>query len=287
VVIIEPPERLGRSALSDGRRLAWSEWGAPDALPVLLCPGAGTSRWLGLDAAAVRDLGVRLISVDRPGLGGSDPAPDRTLSSWAADVAEFARARELERLRAVGFSQGAPFALACARAGVVEAVAVVAGTDELAAPEVRNRLLPDVQQLVALTAADAEAAREAFRGVASAEALRQLVSATSSDVDRVVYDEPAFAAAFRRALDEAFVQGVDGYLTDTLLAMARWPFDPGAITVRVDLWYGRLDASPVHSPDHGTTLHRRIPGSRHHLLDDEGAALLWTRTGEVLGSLLR
>ena len=283
---IEPPERLGTSALSDGRRLAWSEWGDPDGRPVLFCPGAGTSRWLGLDAAAVRDLGVRLVSVDRPGLGGSDPAPDRTLLSWAADVAELARARGLVRLRAVGFSQGAPFALACAMAGVVEAVAVVAGTDELAAPEVRDQLVPDVQQLVALTAADTEAAREAFRGVASAETLGHMVGAMSSDADRAVYDSPAFAAAFRRAMDDAFAQGPDGYLTDTLLTMARWPFDPAAITTPVDLWYGRLDSSPVHSPDLGVTLHRRIPGSRHHLLDDEGAALLWTRTGEVLGSLL-
>jgi pimeloyl-ACP methyl ester carboxylesterase len=286
VVTLEPPERVGTSALSDGRRLAWSEWGAPDGRPVLLCPGAGTSRWLGLDAVAVRDLGVRLVSVDRPGLGGSDPAPDRTLLSWADDVARLARARGLVRLRAVGFSQGAPFALACAAAGVVEAVAVVAGTDELAAPVVRDQLVPEVQRLVALTAADTGAAREAFRGAASAAALGHLVSAMSSDVDRAVYDSPAFAAAFRRALREAFVQGPDGYLTDTLLTMARWPFDPAAITAPVTLWYGRLDTSPVHSPDLGVTLHRRIPGSGHHLLDDEGAALLWARTGEVFDSLL-
>ncbi|MGI5526577.1 alpha/beta fold hydrolase [Streptomyces syringium] len=72
---IAPPERLGRTRLPDGRMLAWAEWGPADGLPVLLCPGGATSRWLGFGADAVDALGVRLVSVDRPGLGASDPAP--------------------------------------------------------------------------------------------------------------------------------------------------------------------------------------------------------------------
>ncbi|MGY1602078.1 alpha/beta fold hydrolase [Geodermatophilus sp. SYSU D00815] len=283
---IEPPRRLGTSRLPDGRRVAWSEWGPEDGRPVLLSPGAATSRWLGFGADVVDRLGVRLVSLDRPGLGASDPRPGRDLLGWAADVAEVVRLRELGRPPAVAFSQGAPAALAWAAAGVLGGLAVVAGTDELAAPDVRRDLVPDVARLVDLCAADPDAAAAAFAGLADPDAMAAMVAATSGPADLAVYREPAFAAAYRRALEEAFAQGPDGYVRDTVLSMTRWPFDPGEIAVPVDLWYGRLDTSPVHSPDLGERLHRRIPGSRRHVVEDAGGALLWTGAGDVLSALL-
>ena len=88
------------------------------------------------------------------------------------------------------------------------------------------------------------------------------------------------------ALEEAFAQGPDGYARDTLLAMSPWPLDVSSIEVPVDLWYGARDMSPVHSPDHGATLARRIPGARRHVLDEAGGALLWTHGAAVLRSLV-
>ena len=67
---VSPPDRLGTTTLPDGRRLGWSEWGPPGGTPVLLCPGAATSRRLGFGGEVLDDLDVRLVSVDRPGLGG-------------------------------------------------------------------------------------------------------------------------------------------------------------------------------------------------------------------------
>ena len=54
---------------------------------------------------------MRLISVDRPGIGLSDPLPGRRLLDWADDVRELANALELRRFRVVGLSGGglAPF----------------------------------------------------------------------------------------------------------------------------------------------------------------------------------
>ncbi|SDE34135.1 Pimeloyl-ACP methyl ester carboxylesterase [Blastococcus fimeti] len=281
---VEPPHRTGTTTLPDGRRLGWAEWGPEGAPPVLLFPGAATSRWLGLAAGATD--GVRVLSLDRPGLGASDPAPGRTLATWAGDVAELVRLHGLDRPRGIAFSQGAPFGLACAAAGVLGALAVVSGTDELAAPDVREHLLPDVRGLVDLCAREPARARELFAGLATTDAMQAMVLSGSSGTDRAVYEEPTFAAAYRRAMDEAFAQGPDGYTQDTLLSMSRWPFDLGAIGVPVHLWYGRLDTSPVHSPDSGNRLHRLVPGSRHHLLDDEGGFLLWTRSREILDDLL-
>lgn len=87
-------------------------------------------------------------------------------------------------------------------------------------------------------------------------------------------------------MDEAFQQGPDGYATDTLLSMRPWPFDVATISVPVQLWYGRLDTSPVHSPDLGLRLHELIGGSTHRIVEDGGAAILWTRGREILSTLL-
>jgi len=282
---VAPPDRLGTTVLPDGRRLGWSEWGPADGRPVLLCPGAATSRSLGFGSDVLDELGVRLVSADRPGLGVSDPAPARDLSSWADDVAALVCDRELDRPAAVGYSQGAPFALACASAGVVGALAVVSGTDELAKPSVRAQLVPDVQRLVDLCATDPVAATASFARMRP-PAMFEMVLAMSGEADRAVYSHPAFAAAYRCALDEAFAQGPHGYVVDTVLSMTRWPFEVSGIAGPVDLWYGSADTSPVHSPDAGAGLAARIPNARRHVVDGAGGALLWTEAARILAPLL-
>lgn len=282
---VTAPARLGTTRLPDGRSLGWAEWGPVSGAPVLLCPGAATSRWLGFGAGGVDALNVRLVSVDRPGLGASTPAPTRSLSDWASDVKHLATAQGLEGLMAVGYSQGAPFALACAAAGVVTRVAVVAGTDELAHPALRERLVPDVARLVAQATTEPAQAEAFFAGM-SAQMMWDMVLGMSSEADRAVYTEPVFAEAYQRALSEAFSQGSAGYARDTVLAFSPWPFDVGALRVPVDLWYGALDTSPVHSPDHGETLARRMPSARRHLLPHAGGALPWTHGEDILAALL-
>jgi pimeloyl-ACP methyl ester carboxylesterase len=279
------PARLGETLLASGRRLAWSEWGREDGAPVVFCPGAATSRSLGFGAQAVEELGVRLVSVDRPGLGASDPASGRTLLDWAGDVRDLARDRGLAWPAVVGFSQGAPFALACAAAGVASAVAVVSGSDELAHPAFADALDPMLRSIVDAARTDPASAQEGFASM-RADVMWSMVVDTSGEGDRAIYTAPAFARAFRRALDEGFAQGAEGYARDAVLAMAPWPFDVAGITVPVDLWYGALDASPVHSPDHGETLARRICTARRHVLSDAGGALLWTHSAEILRSLV-
>ncbi|MER7485157.1 alpha/beta hydrolase [Streptomyces sp. NPDC126497] len=283
---VREPARLGRTRLPDGRHLGWAEWGPVDGTPVLLCPGAATSRWLGFGGDTVDASGIRLISVDRPGLGVSDPAPGRTLTSWAADIGHLIQKRALRAPAVVGFSQGAPFALALAASGLVSGAAVVSGSDELAHPRFTSSLAPQVKSMVDAVAAGPEAAAASLADFASAETLWDLVITTSAEADRTVYTAPVFQCAFRRALDEAFSQGPEGYARDTVLAMSRWPFDLAGIGVPVDLWYGQQDTSPVHSPDLGGTLSRMIPSAARHVLPTAAGALLWTHAGAVLDTLL-
>jgi pimeloyl-ACP methyl ester carboxylesterase len=111
-----PPARLVH--VRDGRRIAVSLFGAPDAAVTMLYFHAATSSRLEgrlFDEAARRQC-VRVVALDRPGAGHSDPRPGRRLLDWPDDVADVADRLGIRRFAAVGQSVGAAHALACAHA---------------------------------------------------------------------------------------------------------------------------------------------------------------------------
>jgi pimeloyl-ACP methyl ester carboxylesterase len=283
---VKTPECTGATRLPDGRLLGWAQWGSDSGTPVLFFSGAAMGRSLGFGAEAVARLGVRLISVERPGLGASTPKPWRTLDDMATDIQHLASALALPHFSIVAFSQGAPFAFACAAAGLPQAVAVVSGQDDFNAPDIAPLLHPDVAGMVRRVAEDPAGFEATFAGMANADILWKLITGHSSDVDLAVYTTPGFEACYRRALREGFAQGGQGYARDLALAMGRWPFDVAHLQVPVELWYGGKDTSIVHSPDHGATLSRRIPTARLHLLPEAGGSVLWTHAEDILKSVL-
>ena len=71
-------------------------------------------------------LGIRWVSHDRPGYGGSTPVPGRTVASAAADVAAVADSLSIQRFAVMGHSGGSAHALACGTLLPDRVVAVVA-----------------------------------------------------------------------------------------------------------------------------------------------------------------
>ena len=101
--------------LPDGRRLAYAEFGDPAGAPLVFLHGWGDSRLTRHpDDAATAALGVRLITVDRPGAGLSDIHAGRTLMDWPRDVAALADSLGIERFPVLGWSGAGPHAAACA-----------------------------------------------------------------------------------------------------------------------------------------------------------------------------
>ncbi|MFF9105172.1 alpha/beta fold hydrolase [Streptomyces rubrogriseus] len=253
----------------------------------MLCSGSATSRWLGLPAEPIEALGIRLITVDRPGLGTSETAVGWSLADWADDVREFAEARGHSVLIVIGYSIGAPFALACAAVPSVTAASVVSGTDELAHPTLAAALEPEVALLVERVAADASGTLSLIANSADADVLWDAVAGTGHGADRLAFADSAFDRNYRRALADGFSQGPGGYARETVLAMSRWPFDPAATSVPVDIWYGEQDTNPFHSPDLGASLAHRIPTARRFVVPAVGGAFLWNHPDAVLRSVLR
>jgi pimeloyl-ACP methyl ester carboxylesterase len=284
-IVPQPPERQDYIVLEDGRHLAWCEWGPIHGRPVLFCTGAGMSGNLGFAGASLVDLGARLISIDRPGLSRSDEDPRGTLLSWADDVAELVRQRELRDAVAVGFSQGAPFALQLASAGLVRAVAVVAGQDDFNHPRTFEKLDPQVIAMINSLRNDPEAFKGTV-GAANPDWLWSMIMSMSSEQDQQAFGGEPFASAYRRSLEEGFSQGSSGYVRDLVNTWRPWPFRLEDLRVPVDLWYGRRDTSSVHSPDFGETMATRTPRARLFIESEEGSSLLWTKGEEILREVL-
>jgi pimeloyl-ACP methyl ester carboxylesterase len=121
-------ERIVRT--QDGRTLAVEDGGDPAGRPVLGHAGTpSSSRYqYGPALADAAGRGLRLISYDRPGCGGSTALPGRTVAACADDVRVICAALGIDRLAMWGISGGGPHVLACAALlpDLVAAVAALA-----------------------------------------------------------------------------------------------------------------------------------------------------------------
>jgi pimeloyl-ACP methyl ester carboxylesterase len=114
---LPPPEKPRIWEAGNGRLVAWNEYGDPAGRPLIYYHGWPSSR---LQARLLHHLaserGMRVLALDRPGMGHSTHQPERTLKSWPALVAAFADAQGIGKFSQLGVSGGGPYVLACAAA---------------------------------------------------------------------------------------------------------------------------------------------------------------------------
>jgi len=251
----------------------------PDDLPVVVLHHGTPQSFLPMTSVvrAAQQAGVRLVTFSRPGYRSSDRMPGRTVADVAADVTAVLDHLGVEQAFTAGVSGGGPHALACAALlpDRVQAVASVCGV----APH-------DLPGLDFLAGMGADNIAEFGAAVAGEGPLRAFLEAelpalahldatslvTAWDtllpaVDRACLTGEVgaeMAAATRDALDGP----VDGWLDDDLAFVLPWGFDLGGLAVPVSVWQGGQDQMVPFA--HGRALSEAIPGSRTHLLPDEG-----------------
>jgi len=113
----ESAPQLRYLRLTDGRRIAYRDYGALRGRPVLLVhQGLGSSLLPRGSDSLARDLGLRLVCPERPGVGRSDPRLDYSFEGVGRDLAEVCGKLGLGELQIAGFMSGAAFALSAAQA---------------------------------------------------------------------------------------------------------------------------------------------------------------------------
>ena len=111
--------RFNQSTTSpqDGRTISFSEVGDPNGSAVFVCVGMGLTRYVTAfyDELATT-LKLRLITPDRPGVGGSDPGThgEDTPLAWPDDVRAICQHLKITKFSLVAHSAGAIYALATA-----------------------------------------------------------------------------------------------------------------------------------------------------------------------------
>jgi pimeloyl-ACP methyl ester carboxylesterase len=280
-------ERMVRTP--DGRTLAVEESGDPAGRPVLTHMGTPAPRRL--YAPHVRDAaarGLRLVSYDRPGYGGSSPHPGRTVADCAGDVRAICAELGIDRLATWGISGGGPHVLACAALlpDLVTAAASLAspapyGADGLDYFAGMGQGNVDYCRLLVTDEAAARAQTDEDR--------KELLATSPAGFAKVLESvlAPADAAVLHGEMAEyqtssgqgGLASGSQGWWDDNC-TMRPWGFELSAITVPVLLLQGRQDMMVPFG--HGEWLAAHIPGVEARLLDDDGhLTLLQNRIPEV------
>jgi pimeloyl-ACP methyl ester carboxylesterase len=277
--------------LSDGRELAWMEFGDPSGKPMIGFHGTPGSRFqLIVYEEPVRTAGVRLISVDRPGYGHSSYHVRRRLVDWPDDVGQLADHVGLDRFGVVGISGGGPHSLVCAALmpDRVAVAGVLSGVGPLAAAGTEEGMMP-TNVFITRVGRRATKPLEAVFGVMTRvqrrwpeQALRMMANQLP-EADAAIINRPEVRGMFLHEARHASATSGKAAAQDFQLFSRDWGFQLADITVPVHLWQGDADRNvPVA---HARLMSAAIPGAVLHEEPGEGHMMGLDRTGEILSTL--
>ncbi len=274
-----PPRVEGSVPLPDGRRLGFAEYGDPRGRLALWFHGLpGGRRQIPPDArVAARAHGLRLVCLERPGIGESTDHAYAAISDWPADVAVVADHLGHERFVVAGLSGGGPYALACGAVlpervvaiGVLGGLVPTAGEDAAAQGIVAlanrfNGALTAVRRpfgraLWALMKLTNHFAHELYRAFAR----------SMPEGDRKVFADPAIEAMFLEDLILGGARQFQAMPNDIVLVGRPWGFRIEDVRAPVHWWHG--DADPFVGLDQARATAARLsnvefsvrPGESH------------------------
>jgi len=292
--------------LPDGRTLSFATYGALTGPVVFHLHGLGDCRLTGafFDQPS-KKLGVRIIAIDRPGIGSSSPHPNRTALDHAEDIRLLAAHLGAKTYSVVGVSGGGPYALACAHAlpaDDLKSVSLVCGFGPfeltvrrlrwvvwlfyqfcgylpfllrwMRAGEIKRLESKTTEKFVADTKAQLDGWLYRFLG--------------PHDKDGDLLRDGDFLTLCVEAMREHFSQGIDGHMEEWRVMTAKdIGFDLGEVRrdLPVHLWYGKYDRSVSWRV--GEAIAEAIgSNAKLYLRDEAHLSMIAGRGEEILRRLL-
>jgi pimeloyl-ACP methyl ester carboxylesterase len=263
----------------DGRHLSYLEVGDRNGPLVIHNHGGPSSR---LEARLLADSAstnrLRLICVDRPGMGQSTPQKERSYSGWADDLVAIADALGHHEFGVTGWSEGGPWALAAAAyidpARLRHVSSIAPGSygafgDNSAADYLSKidalggtlalRFKPGFRLMYWTLGFTAKHFRDSF--------VKQIRNSLN-DYDQKLLLQPEVATAFGDACAECFAHGSSGLVRDAERLYRRWAFDVSTIERPVHMWQG-LDDKLVPDPINKAVADA-MPGAVWHPVEGAG-----------------
>ena len=219
--------------------------------------------------------GLRWVSYDRPGYGGSTSSPDRSIASAATYTSIVADALGIERFAVMGHSGGGPHALACAALLPDRVVGAVSGAG--LAPYGAEGL----DWFAGMAASGVASLRAAAAGRDAKE--RHEASGAEYDPEFTPADLAALSGAWSWLGDivgPAVAAGPGPLIDDDLAYVAPWGFDPADVTAPVLLLHGGRDR--IVPSSHSEWLARRCPTAELRLFPDDGHISVLNHAADAL-----
>ncbi|HEX4527163.1 MAG TPA: alpha/beta hydrolase [Gaiellaceae bacterium] len=268
-----PGEKL--TVADDGREIWSVATGPADGFPVIWHHGNPGSRVPPCSELVAAELGLRLISYDRPGCGKSTPLPGHIVADLAPDVARIADSWGVPRFATAGISGGGAFALATA--ALLPDRCTAAALLSTSAPIDAHGLEFDSGMTETNAQAAAEAAEPVDRAatLASGEPMRQELlrdplaclmgfAQEFPEADRAALEDPAIRDPVVAGMAECVRCSGEGWLDASNAFGSPWGFDVRTVSRPVGVWQGVDDsATPI---GHARWLASHVPGAELHEL---------------------
>ncbi|MDI6911952.1 alpha/beta hydrolase [Nocardioides sp.] len=274
---VRRPALEGTVAVRDGRRLSFAEYGPRRGPAIIWMHGTpGARRQIPLEARAYADRrGVRIIGIDRPGIGSSTPHLYPDVLDWTHDLELFLETLAIDTVRLIGLSGGAPYALAAGAAlpDRVHGVGILGGVAPTRGPDA----VDDGPIQLAVRLAPLVTVARVPLGVAITQVIRvikplagpalDLYAALQPPGDKNLLARPEFKAMFLDDLLNGSRFQTTAPLADLILFTRYWGFDAADVRVPVRWWHG--DADHIVPFRHGQHLVDRLPDATMSVIDGE------------------
>ena len=273
-----PPFREYALQLTNDRQLGVAEFGVPQGQPILWFHGTPGARRQIPFAAREYALanGLRIIGIERPGIGLSTPHLYPNVAAWGADMEEFADRLVLDRFGLIGLSGGGPYVLATAHQM----------PDRVTAGAIFGGVAPthgDKAPTGGLTAMGVPAEKTlSFLKKPLGTALSRTILALHPFADPIfdalvkyvpgheteMLGRPELRAMFLDDLLQGSKTGMHATLNDVILFARPWGFELEDIRTPIHFWQGTID--PLVPISHAQAMAAQIPGAAYSLCEDEG-----------------
>lgn len=283
--------------LADGRKLSYASYGAESARSVLYFHGTPSSR---LEPNVINDFGgsiedllqrynLKLIAIDRPGMGGSSFNEYKSLSNFADDAAALMQALHIETCPLLCWSGGGPYALAMAHKHpeMISALFIIAGfSASFGEHEVFEKmgwnkmyfhaarrlplLLKGTLALIKHQEIETPIHQELFDLSNADYALLKNVAPLNSFLEHTI--------------KEACRDGSTGAVQEAQLYFEPFPFSLPEIQTPVHFWWGTEDNTVVY--EHAKRLEQQLPNGTPHYKPGEGHVSIYVHCmNEVLQTI--
>jgi pimeloyl-ACP methyl ester carboxylesterase len=293
-VAIARPKLEGNIAVCDDRQIGFAEFGDPQGRAVFWLHGTpGARRQIPMEARVYAERRqIRLIGLDRPGIGSSTPYQYDTVFAFADDLRAIADTLGIDKFEVIGLSGGGPYTLACAAAmpdrvvaaGVLGGIAPSRGADAIGGGVMAfgSKVAPVLEVAGYPIRLAAVSLVRLARPVAS-PAL-DLYGRLSPEADRHMLARPEFKAMFLDDLLNGSRKQLAAPFADVVVFARDWGFRLDEVKVPVRWWHG--DRDHIVPFEHGQHVVSRLPDAQLYHLPGESHLAGLGRAEEILDTMV-